>query len=92
MLWRLRALVSLHWRFWDHRWVVFDVGSGQTHLLDEITAAVLASLENAPCDTETLLALAVQESAVSDHVFWSEALTTVLERLVAAELIELAEL
>lgn len=72
--------------------MVFDVGSGQTHLLDEITAAVLASLENAPCDTETLLALAVQESAVSDHVFWSEALTTVLERLVAAELIELAEL
>jgi PqqD family protein of HPr-rel-A system len=37
----LTAGVRLSWRIWDDEVVVYDHGSGDTHLLDSPTAAVL---------------------------------------------------
>ena len=37
--------MALHWRRWDDEFVVFDVGSGQTHQLAPYTAATLMMLE-----------------------------------------------
>ena len=48
MAWQINALVTLHWRDWNGEWVVFDVGSGQTHQMDTLTATVLMLLEVAP--------------------------------------------
>jgi PqqD family protein of HPr-rel-A system len=45
VVWQLTPIVSLHWRRWDDEFVVFDVGSGQTHQLPPITAATLMLLE-----------------------------------------------
>lgn len=44
--WRLSPLVALHLRNWKDEWVAFDTGSGQTHLVDTLTAMALIVLES----------------------------------------------
>jgi PqqD family protein of HPr-rel-A system len=44
--WQLSPLVSLHLRHWNDEWAVFDAGSGQTHLVDTLTAMALIVLES----------------------------------------------
>ena len=47
--WRLPEGVSLLWQSWDEvEFVVFNRGSGQTHLLDAFSAAVLRRIEACP--------------------------------------------
>ena len=43
--WELAEGSRLHWVSWDDEHVVFDEGSGNTHLLDFLTAEVLKVLE-----------------------------------------------
>lgn len=90
MRWRIRSLASLHWRCWDHQWAVFNVGSGQTHLLDEITAAVLSTIEGSPGDSDALSALGLQEGMLAERIGRSGTLETVLEQLAGVGLIEAA--
>ena len=88
MTWQINALVTLHWRDWNGEWVVFDVGSGQTHQMDTLTATVLMLLEVAPAiefELATLTADAL--SLPNDHAL-SSALSGILEGLRAAGLIE----
>jgi PqqD family protein of HPr-rel-A system len=48
-IWRLPKGVSLLWRSWDEdEVIVFNRASGQTHLLDAFSAAVLRRIEAAP--------------------------------------------
>ena len=56
MLVRLNPTVDLHWRHWDSDWVVFDVASGNTHQMDELTACALLCLEEGSLHDETLIA------------------------------------
>jgi len=44
--WRLNPASSLHYRHWNNEWVVFDVGSGQTHEMGTIAAVALMHCEN----------------------------------------------
>jgi hypothetical protein len=44
-VWRLNPRSCLHYRHWGHEWVVFDVGSGQTHEMDTVSAAALMQFE-----------------------------------------------
>jgi PqqD family protein of HPr-rel-A system len=47
--WRLPTGVSLLWQSWDEdEVIVFNRASGQTHLLDAFSAAVLRRIESAP--------------------------------------------
>ena len=47
--WRLPAGVSLLWHSWDEdEVIVFNCASGQTHLLDAFSAAVLRRIEASP--------------------------------------------
>jgi PqqD family protein of HPr-rel-A system len=70
-VWRLPAGVSLLWHSWDEdEVIVFNRASGQTHLLDAFSAAVLRRIEAAPTglpDLQRSLAidLALDESALS---------------------------
>jgi PqqD family protein of HPr-rel-A system len=86
--WQLNALASLHWRCWDTEWVVFDVGSGQTHQMDSLTAFTLMSIEGSP------VALADLQSRISDEMLLpsnqelSDSLSEIVERLAAVGLIE----
>ena len=48
-IWRLPNGVSLLWQSWDEdEVIVFNRASGQTHLLDAFSAAVLRQIEAAP--------------------------------------------
>jgi PqqD family protein of HPr-rel-A system len=46
--WELAENSRLHWVCWDDEYVAFDEGSGDTHLLDLVTAEVLKVLEQSP--------------------------------------------
>ena len=46
--WRLAEGSSLVWKLWDDEYVVFDQGSGDTHLLDLVAGEVLRVLERQP--------------------------------------------
>jgi PqqD family protein of HPr-rel-A system len=43
-IWRVDPTASISWHSFVDAWVVFDNGSGQTHRLDALTAAVLDRL------------------------------------------------
>ena len=92
--WRLSLLVVLHWRCWDNEWVVYNQGSGDTHLLDTFTACTLMALEEGAATPAQLLVQldlshgmglafpAEQPRAVEAH------LLAVLQQLAQAGLIE----
>ncbi|MFQ5958848.1 MAG: HPr-rel-A system PqqD family peptide chaperone [Alphaproteobacteria bacterium] len=46
--WRLPEGVRLLWKTWGDEVVVFNTSSGQTHLLDPLSGAVLESIEASP--------------------------------------------
>jgi PqqD family protein of HPr-rel-A system len=53
----------LAWKSWDDSpdWIVYDVNTRDTHLLDELAAFVLKLLENGPQAQEELAAQLVRE-------------------------------
>ena len=53
-VWCLTRGVKLLWRSWDDEVVVYNVTSGQTHLLDAFSAAVLKEIEASPRTLEQL--------------------------------------
>ncbi len=53
-VWHLGRGVKLLWRSWDDEVVVYNVTSGQTHLLDAFSAAVLKTIEATPGTLEQL--------------------------------------
>lgn len=90
MAWHLNPLTSLHWRFWDDEWAVFDVGSGQTHQMDTLTAVVLMTVEVSSVDTSELMSRLVTDLLIPNNQEFSDTLNGILERLVTAGLIESA--
>jgi len=52
--WGLPEDVSLLWRSWDEEVIVFNRASGQTHLLDALSAEVLKQLERHPASLDEL--------------------------------------
>ena len=54
MIWQLNKLTALHWLEWDDEWTVFDVGAGQTHQMNTLTAAALMTLESSPLSLSQL--------------------------------------
>ena len=73
-IWRLPEGVSLLWQSWDEdEVVVFNRASGQTHLLDAFSAAVLRQIEAAPATFPDLrrhfaTGLALEESMLHDRL------------------------
>ena len=53
-VWQLPAGAELLWQTWDEEVIVFNTASGQTHLLDALSAAVLKEVENRPGDIDQL--------------------------------------
>ena len=88
MAWQLGSLTCLHWRNWNDEWAVFDVGSGQTHQMDTLTAATLMMFESGPSDIPRLSSQLADELSIPNNPELLTALAAVLERLLAAGLIE----
>ncbi len=87
MTWRLGTLVSLHWRNWDDEWVVFDSGSGQTHKVDHLAAAILTLIEADEITEHELFSQLSQASGFSTPE-WHQAIDTATGRLCELGLIE----
>jgi len=48
LCWRLPAGAELLWQTWDSETIVYNSLSGQTHLLDALSAATLKEIERDP--------------------------------------------
>ena len=46
-IWRLSACARLHWLVFEENHILFNAASGQTHILNELGAAIVHLLENA---------------------------------------------
>lgn len=67
MNWRLLDLTSLHWRFLDGEWAVFDEGTGQTLAADAVTAACLMALEAGLTTQPEIQARVLEDLAPEDE-------------------------
>ena len=88
LIWRLNDLAQLHWRRWDDEWVVFDVGSGQTHQMDTLTAATVMTLEAGPLESAQLTASVAEELLIEAEPSFQHTLSGILDRLSAVGLVE----
>lgn len=90
MAWHLNSLASLHWRCWNDEWAVFNVGSGQTHQMDTLTAVTLMMVEASPVDSSELVSRVAEELLIPGNQELSDVLNGILDRLATAGLIESA--
>jgi PqqD family protein of HPr-rel-A system len=65
-VWSLPNGVVLSWRCWDGEYIVLNYGSGQTHLLDALSAWVLQKIEASPSAPNVLLKHLVQELGLAE--------------------------
>ena len=78
----------LHWESWGEQHAVFDVRSGETHLLPDSTVRLLRQLDNSP-NTATALANALceQSGETCDEQFVAH-IARLLQQLHAVGLVE----
>ena len=60
-LWARTVSAELHWASWDEEEVVYDTASGDTHVVDPVTALLLKKLQSAPARTRELADLVAAE-------------------------------
>lgn len=77
--WRAVRGFPLYWHHWDNEFVVYNSGSGDTHLLDVLAAEVLKILDRGPAN---LLEL-VQKVAASLEIEVDRDLSAYLETRLA---------
>lgn len=54
MKWQVTSPSTLHTRAWEDETVVYDELSGNTHVLGQVAARVLAAIAHAPADSAAL--------------------------------------
>jgi PqqD family protein of HPr-rel-A system len=85
---RVALRSPLHWRRWGDEWVVFSAGSGQTHKLDALSAAVLLICEEGARPFSGLVgAVATQLEVPADRVLQLR-MAGIVEQCVGLELLE----
>ena len=53
--WRVLPNVVLHWKLLEDQYVVYNGGSGHTHVLDPIAALLIQQLTERCCETAELV-------------------------------------
>ena len=82
---RINTKSQLHWREWDDEFIVFDLATGRTHLLDAMTAGVLLCLENGR-KSQNELQSELSESVPEDVI--ANLLPSILKELIKSSLIQ----
>ena len=82
---RINTESQLHWREWNDEFIVFDLATGRTHLLDAMTAGVLLCLENGGKSQGELMS-ELSESLPKDVI--TDLLPSILRELVKSSLIQ----
>lgn len=88
MTWVLNPVSGLHWRCWDDEWVVFDQGSGQTHLMNPVQAATLMQFDARPLSFEQLLDRVAADMSTLPHSDLASAVSLAIEQLLGLGLLE----
>ena len=86
-VWRLPAGAEVFWQNWDDEVIVFNTASGQTHLLDALSAATLREIESRPGGINQL-ADRLAERFELDGADLSQRLTEVCARFDELGLVE----
>ena len=86
-VWRLPVGAELLWQKWDDEVIVFNTASGQTHLLDALSAATLREIESRPGGINQL-ADRLAERFELDGADLSQRLTEVCARFDELGLVE----
>lgn len=87
---RLNSVVQLRWASWDDEHVVFDIASGQTHLLDPLRAYVLHSMDNCAVSVEDLWVGMVDSSDAVEATATKRTMDAILSEFLALGLVEMA--
>lgn len=87
---RLNPLLQLHWRPFGDEWVLFEALSGHTHQMDTLTAATLMMFGTHSVQLPELVSQLAEELELPADPELSTAVSSVLERLAVAGLIESA--
>ena len=77
--WGLPEDVGLLWKSWDEEVIVFNQASGQTHLLDALSAEVLRELEQRPVTVVDLVTLFADRYGLNSEEL-GDRLTTICRR------------
>lgn len=86
--WRVTTGCELLWRFWGEEYVVFNTGSGDTHVLDAFSGEVLKGLQQCPATASEIAIRLVNTWAVTVEDVPVERLEPVLAEFHALGLIE----
>ena len=89
--WKVNSEFPLRWRSWDDEFVVYNSGSGDTHLLDPVAAEALQNLEQESADLSELagrVAASLKIQADSEFSAYLEQLLSDLYKLGLIERIQ----
>ena len=88
-MWRLNPRSALHYRCWGNEWVVFDVGSGQTHEMDTVSAVCLMHCENGWISLPEIAHGVTMDLDLSGTGSLTDRLQTALNQFTSVGLLEL---
>ena len=86
--WRAPSGSLLRWRSWDDEFIVYDSGSGQTHLLDPIAAETLKILEGVSASAHELFQLVAESLQIKPNGELTSYLEKLLPKLERLRLVE----
>ena len=86
--WKVNSEFPLQWQVWDGEFVVYNTGSGDTHLLDTSAAEVLQSLERGSADLSELVAMVAASLEIEPDSKFSDYLEQLLSDLHKLSLIQ----
>ena len=86
--WKVNSGFPLHWQSWDDEFVVYNSGSGDTHLLDPVAAEALQNLEQESADLSELVDRVAASLEIEPDSEFSAYLEQLLSDLHKLELIQ----
>ena len=86
--WKAISSFPLHWRSWGDEFVVYNSGSGDTHLLDPVAAEALQNLEQESADLSELVARVAASLEIEPDTDFAAYLEQLLSDLYKLGLIE----
>jgi PqqD family protein of HPr-rel-A system len=79
---------DLVWVGWGQDYAVYDCGTGQTHLINELPAEILRLLARTPASAAEIAARLAEECGVDDDERWLQQIADVMSSLEALDLLE----
>lgn len=86
--WTVPRWGEFAWATWDEGYSLFDGGTGETHLLNELPAEILRRLAARPHTAAELASALSRECEVEDDGAWRTRILEVLENLALLDLVE----